>query len=296
MSVRAHPCFVCGAERFETLFAGTIAEADRDAAEYFGAARSLTGYFPIVRCRECALVQQNPCDDAEGLARAYAAMPPKADEAHARAATSTAGAELAFVQRFAGSRGRLLDVGAGNGEFLSLAAQAGFDAVGLEPGAEGAALAGRRAPNARVVVTGLMEADLAPHSFEIVTAWDVFEHLIDPRSAVARISEWLAPGGHFLLQVPNGASLTARILGRRWPLLLREHLSYFDGQSLRRLLEPAGFRVLDIRPAVRHFSLAHLMGRLGQLGMPAGRLTSALGSVTLAGPVGELRLAAVRAT
>jgi hypothetical protein len=75
---------------------------------------------------------------------------------------------------------------------------------------------------------------------------------------------------------------------------LREHLTYFDAATLGRLLEDAGFHVLEARSCVRYFPLSHLVGRLRQLGLPAGSLGEALGRRVVGAPAGEMRVVARR--
>jgi SAM-dependent methyltransferase len=79
--------------------------------------------------------------------------------------------------------------------------------------------------------------------FDLILARHVLEHLHDP---IAAIKEWLAllsPGGILYLEVPNRHSRTARLLGKRWPLLyVPKHLSHFDAASLGRVVREAGSR------------------------------------------------------
>ena len=85
----------------------------------------------------------------------------------------------------------------------------------------------QRCPRA-AFVTGLLEDQhFAPASFDVITLWDVLEHVHSPREAVQQVSEWLTPQGWLFLNVPDAHSWVARLLGRRWVLLLREHCGIF---------------------------------------------------------------------
>ncbi len=292
MGVFHAPCAVCGGEAFRELYPGTISDPERSPEAYFGSFRTQTGYYPIMSCERCGLRQMRPRDDDATLGRAYGALPGDVDHQLDVAARRLATSQTALVMRHRAAPARLLDVGAGAGCFLEAAAARGYEAGGLEPSAECVRLVRERVPSARMVHGSIESADIAPGSYDIVTLWDVLEHLTEPRATVRRLAAWLAPDGLLALQVPDGDSLPARLLGASWPLLLREHLTYFDAATMTRLLETEGYRVVSIRPCLRYFPLAHLAARLRQAGVPVGRWGDALGRRVIAAPAGEMRVVA----
>jgi hypothetical protein len=74
----------------------------------------------------------------------------------------------------------------------------------------------------------------------------VLEHLADPRAGLSYAAGLLKPEGGLLIQVPNIASVQARIFGRRWyGLDVPRHVINFSPQALKLLLEEAGFRIQD---------------------------------------------------
>lgn len=152
---------------------------------------------------------------------------------------------------------RVLELGAGDGRFVSRLTQAGFDARGVEP-SEGAAAAARArgAPVERVTVE---ELDLAAASLDAVVVWHVLEHLRDPAGTLAGIARWLRPGGRVVVACPNLASLQARIGGDRWfHQDVPRHLTHFTAIGLRLLLERSGFRLERV---------SHLVVEQNPLGM-----------------------------
>lgn len=296
MSVVSPPCAVCGGASLREIYPGTIADPERAPEAYFGSFRAQTGYFPIVRCAGCGLRQMRPHDDAATLGRAYGALPADVEHELDAAAQRLARAQVELVSRFCPAPARLLDVGSGAGCFLAAAYQEGFDVSGLEPSAACVRLVEERLPAARMVHGTIEDATIAPGSYDVVTLWDVLEHLPDPRAIVRRIATWLAPGGALVLQLPDGGSLPARIFGRRWPLLLREHLTYFDEATMTRLLTEEGYRVAAIRPCLRYFPAGHLGRRFQQMGLPVGALlgSAALSRMVIGAPSGEMRVVARR--
>jgi SAM-dependent methyltransferase len=155
---------------------------------------------------------------------------------------------LALARSLAPPPAKLLDAGAGRGRFVAAAAEAGYDAAGIEPARRDA-----ETP-ARVQPVGIGDAQIAPGSMDLVTLWHVLEHLDAPGPALERIGSWLRPGGGLLVGVPNLASLQARIGGERWfHLDVPRHRVHYTPAGLRALVRAHGFDVLGIR----HVLLEH---------------------------------------
>jgi len=140
--------------------------------------------------------------------------------------------------------GRLLDVGAGAGDFVAAAGALGWEAVGVEANAEAA----RRAREAGLAVvagdaaTALTSGRLAG-PFDVVRFHHTLEHLAAPAEALRAAAEAVPPGGSLLVAVPNAGGVFARGFGRYWyHWALPFHRSHFDVASLRRLLRATGWR------------------------------------------------------
>lgn len=210
----------------------------------------------------------------------------------------TARAYLRFIESWVPERGRLLDVGCATGAFATVAYEAGWSVTGLEASTWATARARERCPGAEFVEGLLETADFPPGSFDAVTLWDVMEHVPAPREALRRIRGWLADGGYLFLNVPNSHSLVARAMGRRWVLLLREHLWYFDPETMGKLLGASEFELVDTRANWVHFSLANVLVRMGQYGRRRGAAARRLAAspwmrkLNVAFPIGEMRVAA----
>lgn len=88
----------------------------------------------------------------------------------------------------------------------------------------------------------------SPESFDVITCFDVLEHLYEPRRVMARVAEWLKPGGIFYVLVPNVNSAEARIFGRYWHgLELPRHLFHYSPESLTFLAQSAGLREVSLQ-------------------------------------------------
>jgi len=135
---------------------------------------------------------------------------------------------LALAARHARPGARLLDYGCGSGEFLRAALAAGFDARGFDVMAETRYWLASRA----------LWAD-NPAAFEIVTAWDVIEHLENPAELLARI----VPGAILLASVPVFPDLRRIRASRHYRP--GEHLYYFTPGGFSAWMRARGFVLLE---------------------------------------------------
>jgi SAM-dependent methyltransferase len=142
--------------------------------------------------------------------------------------------------------GALLDLGCSSGSFLESMKGEPWKLYGIEMSAEGAKTAEERS-KARVFVGDILEAPFPQESFDVVTCFDVLEHLYEPRRVMARVGEWLKPGGIFYVLVPNVNSAEARVFGSYWHgLELPRHLFHYSPASLKFLAESAGLRGVSL--------------------------------------------------
>ena len=141
------------------------------------------------------------------------------------------------------ARGRLLDVGCAAGFFLA-EAKAYYDVQGVELSEWSSAYARDRL--GLPVFTGtLQQAALQSAQFDIVTLWDVIEHVPDPVPLLADAARVLKPGGRLVLSTGDWGSAYAQERQAAWHLMTPPwHLSFFSRATLARAGERAGLRVL----------------------------------------------------
>jgi 2-polyprenyl-3-methyl-5-hydroxy-6-metoxy-1,4-benzoquinol methylase len=141
--------------------------------------------------------------------------------------------------------GRLLDVGCGAGFFLDEAVEKGWQVFGTEFSERALALA--RAKGHEVISAQVAGEVLEQGSFDVVTAFEVFEHVRDPLDEASLIATVTRPGGLLYCTTPNFDALSRRALGARWSVIeYPEHLWYFTPRTLRRWLGRAGFEAVSI--------------------------------------------------
>lgn len=232
----------------------------------------------LARCRGCGLVSVDPLPAADAALTQYDAgyfrgAGYRDYVAEERAFRGVFRRRLARLRAF-GARGALLDVGAATGAFLAEAAAAGFAVAGVEPSAWAAEVARGRGFD---VVTGPVEAlDATRGAFDVVTSFDVVEHLVDPVAGVRTLVRHARPGGLVAVTVPDFGGWWARCSGARWPFVTpREHLHYFTRRTLRALLGAAGVRVEEVSLAATPLSLGTALSKA--FGAAGAAATRALG-------------------
>lgn len=248
----------------------------------FGSSRHAIGGVRVVQCKRCHLAWQDPMPDGASVKQAYDELRDDLYVEQAAGRQRSFRRSLRLVERYlSGPPGRLLDVGCSAGIFLQLARDAGWDVLGLEP-SRWLFERAREELGEAVLQTTFEEAPLTAASFDLVTLWDVLEHVVDPAAVVEKCAEVLRSGGLLALNTPNVDSLIARSMGSRWPLLLPEHLYYYSPDSLEALLTRSGFRVLGTHLHFAFFGVDYVLHRLAQHRIPGiGWMTKLAGRLRM---------------
>lgn len=185
-----------------------------------------TKTYTLVRCGKCGLFYLNPRPSSAELAMFY----PEEYAPFQVPSTNTLQGNLksklqrsvwqrraGWLRRFTGvNGGDLLDVGCARGDFiLAMQQNSAWHCTGIEI-SNATAAATRQRTGARIIEQDLLETDFSQASFDLVTFWDVLEHLPDPLHSLQKAYHVLRPGGWLALRVPDPDSLSARIFKQDW--------------------------------------------------------------------------------
>jgi 2-polyprenyl-3-methyl-5-hydroxy-6-metoxy-1,4-benzoquinol methylase len=162
-----------------------------------------------------------------------------------------AAAWISVLGLSAAERGKLLDVGCGNGEFLATMKELGWDTVGVET--DERAAEGARERFGLDVRTGTVDVVAFPDdSFDAVSLSHVIEHVYDPVTLLSECRRILRPGGKLIVLTPNTRSLGHRIFRAAWRgLEPPRHIHLFNRVTLRSAVQRAGLRVTTLRTVAR---------------------------------------------
>ena len=207
-----------------------------------------------MRCQACTLVYTSPAKSEEGLeeianewaVRHHANADKTTWEGNEALQEILYGARLVGIEKYR-SNGRILDVGCSTGDFLSYAKSKGWEVYGSEL-AELTATIARQKLDCEVRHGMFENSGFEANYFDVVTMWDVVEHVLEPQRLVAEALRILRPGGVLVFFTPNYNSLTRRLIFDRWSAIIPErHLCVFDQTTITRLIEQSGGKVIAAR-------------------------------------------------
>lgn len=255
------PCNICGAVEYDVVYpAGGDAGGGRDAGTTYRSSGDDVLVDQLVKCRACGLVYVNPRPHAGKILDGYA------EGADEQFVSQVKGREITFekslrrIERFA-AVGRILDVGTAGGSFLHVARGRGWEVAGCEPNRW--LCRWSKEHYGLDVMPGTVHDQHYPGGhFDVVTLWDVLEHVADPKSELVEVSRILRKGGLLVVNYPDIESLAARALGRKWPFLLNVHLYYFTRGTVTRILRDSGYDVLKTGMHFQKLSLGYILSRV----------------------------------
>jgi 2-polyprenyl-3-methyl-5-hydroxy-6-metoxy-1,4-benzoquinol methylase len=227
ISTAPRRCIVCGHESTTDLL---------QAPDRFHGEKEI---YRLVQCTLCKLVWLANAPRPEQMYRHYGHdYDQKIAEAGERSPQRWRDRREMLIEYKRG--GAILDLGCSSGSFLSTLNSGDWDMYGVEMSTESAERALARC-GAKVFVGDILDAPFEPESFDVITCFHVFEHLYHPREVLARISQWLKPGGIFYTLMPNIDSAGAKVFKSYWYALeLPRHLYHFSPKSLSALARSVG--------------------------------------------------------
>lgn len=141
--------------------------------------------------------------------------------------------------------GNLFDLGVGWGHFLYTGKLLGYDTYGIELAQYPYTYAKE---DLKLDVDKIDFFDIAvDEKYDILTMWDVLEHIDDCDAVIDKAKKMIKPNGYLILQVPQIDSYFAKKLDIKWTLMGLDHVNYFSRKTITKLLEDRGFEVKKIK-------------------------------------------------
>lgn len=158
------------------------------------------------------------------------------------------------------SSGRLLDVGCAFGYVVELALLKGYDAYGFDPSSFAVKRAKKLVGADRVQETTISDARYPKDSFDVITMFDVFEHLEDPLADMKKLRSFLKPDGIIIIATGDTKSIAARVMKRRWTFFIPpQHIFFFNKQNVTTLLSQARLKPINWYTVGKWLSLGYVM-------------------------------------
>jgi 2-polyprenyl-3-methyl-5-hydroxy-6-metoxy-1,4-benzoquinol methylase len=245
-------CPACGQNDFEVLFESNMEPDDFNvlfnySMEGHDSPEGVEGYLVPgkewgrhVKCKYCQLIYMNPIEQVSKTNEYYF----KAKNNHASTIREsylrTAKSQVGLIQKY--TRGmNLLDIGCAQGFFLFSASKAGYTTKGIEISQDAVEYA-REEFGLDIEAKPFEELRFTENSFDVVTLWQVLEHVPYPLMILEEVHRILKPGGLLVVSTPNIESIPAKILRKKWWDIKRLHVNQFTTKTLTGILQNAGFK------------------------------------------------------
>jgi 2-polyprenyl-3-methyl-5-hydroxy-6-metoxy-1,4-benzoquinol methylase len=229
------PCIICG---------------NNDSTELF-----IKYTMRVVKCNKCGHVYVNPQYSKDAVKKLYdlsyweilhpamgnVKLTDRVEFDYQNAIAKLRRDILPFKQK-----GKFLDVGCSNGALVKRAEEVGFDAIGIEVSKDMVQFARKCFSNIDVRQGLLTEQNFEENYFDVITLYDVLEHLFNPRIELNEIYRILKPGGLLFIETPTTDSIFYLEDPYYWDLMNPiEHVHLFNEENLIRLLKEIGYVIIE---------------------------------------------------
>ena len=215
----------------------------KDAVPYFLTSRKKSVFGDTVQCNNCSFIFTNPQFTDEEYSLIYQNVEGK------KALEKVSNIRYQKLRNYITKRksgGTILDIGSGDGTFLSNLPQS-FQFTGIEPGAH---FQNNTLENGIIHSGNFSQIsddfkETWTNHFDIITAWDLIEHIPDLNDFFSKVFLLLKNDGILFATLPNIESNIAKLCGSKWNLLLLEHLWYFSPSTLNQIAQKHGLKVIQ---------------------------------------------------
>jgi len=238
-------CPNCGQDDFEVLFDSNIETDDFNVLfdyDFQEEGYLVPGgkYLRHVKCKNCHLIYVNPIEKVSRINMYYT----KAKNTHVptirESYLRTAKSQVQLIRKYE-SDTSLLDIGCAQGFFLYSASKAGFATKGVELSQDAAEYV-KKEFGLDVEIGPFEKLQFPENYFDVVTLWQVLEHLPQPLTVLKEVHRILKPGGLIAVSTPDIGGIPAKILRKKWWDIKRLHINQFTTGTLMDVLHNAGFK------------------------------------------------------
>ena len=200
--------------------------------------------FKILECKDCGLLYTTPRPNKEEIGSYY-----KSDEYYSHQENMEGFIPKVYekvktinlknkyhIAAEETTKGKILDIGCGVGDFLHTMEQQGWDCTGVEPSEDAKAIARKRIK--AQLLSSEEQENLSEGSFDVITMWHVLEHVDALRWQIQQLYRLCKPGGRIIIALPNYKSYDGQYYKAEWAAYdVPRHLNHFDQKTLINLFE-----------------------------------------------------------
>lgn len=209
----------------------------------------------FVSCKVCNMVYLDPVFKDNYLFKYYSNSPDVQANAHVKEkkfynSIYNSGIDIIKKKK---KIGKLMDLGCSGGFFLDIVKKKGWETFGIEINKKEFNIAKKK--NHKVWNVELSKID-KKEKFDVITLWDVFEHIKDPHTILKEMKKRLNNKGLIFLQIPNSHSIAAQILREKCNVFDPiEHVNLYNVNSLKKLFSLTNFKVVNIKSVIDELSV-----------------------------------------
>lgn len=224
MESRHHSCFVCGSDSL------------RELGRYYE-------HHQLVKCNSCGFVFNQKIPTNEELNEHYSQYSYGSEGYLSPITIKSYNLLLDEFERYRNSN-RILDIGCGRGWFLQEARKRGWEVFGTEYSDKAVEICEKSGVKMKQGKLDASEFD--NHDFDVITSFEVIEHINNPNEDLKEINKLLRKGGLFYCTTPNFDSLMRYYLKEQYNVIdYPEHLSYYTKRTLKKVVEQNGFEMVN---------------------------------------------------
>ncbi|MAE74669.1 MAG: hypothetical protein CL675_11285 [Bdellovibrionaceae bacterium] len=262
------PCPVCGSEHKKPFLEPW--ENVTDPKALYGAASGIRGTQKIVGCIDCDMIYESPRYPEKVILEGYMSSEEGGHDSQYHMRVRSFYKALEKNKKYLPPKGaKVLDIGTAGGGFLDAATKFGYDAHGLEPSAYLVESGKKR--GLQIEQGTIDNNNLVPESYDMITMWDVIEHVVDPKAALEEIHKLLKPDGVLLINYPDIGTWQAKLAGKRFWWILSVHLHHFTPKSIKDICQRAGFQTFRFKAYWQTLEFGYLESVAAHLGVPLAK-------------------------
>lgn len=255
------PCNLCGSRQSEVLYKSTLPQnLSLKITRRFAPSDHVSGNDQIVKCSVCGLIFVNPRMKQKFVWQGYSDAVDTKYATQGESRLVTFKQSLKMIEQYVPKKGKLLDVGCAAGFFLKVAKDAGWQVSGIEPN-RALAKWGAKKYGVSIFSKDFLETKFKDKSFDVVTFWDVLEHVTDPRAYLKEAVRILKPGGFIFVNYPDMGSVYSKIFKQKWWFISPVHLYYFDKRTLGQFFDQEGLKFIKQEKYWQTLELGYLITR-----------------------------------
>jgi 2-polyprenyl-3-methyl-5-hydroxy-6-metoxy-1,4-benzoquinol methylase len=269
-------CNLCGSDDYKIIYPARYGDIKpQELVDKFRSSGDELLIDRLVKCRRCGLIYINPRIKQEMVLKSYSEGTDENFISQAKYRENTFFKALKYIEKFTHKKkGRVYDIGTAGGSFLAAAKKRGWEVHGSEPNKWLCEWC-KKNYGIKIFPGDIFAHHFSSEYFDLVTLWDVLEHVGNPTKNLKEINRILKPNGLLVVNYPDIGSWLSRLMAKKWIFLLSVHLFYFNRRTIKKMLNKEGFKIIKIKPHFQTLSLGYLMFRmktysnlLHKIGMP----------------------------